>query len=95
MRLFVALKWNGGASLSVYLKKLLRSVPITRRNTVFLFAAVATVVFAFANIGGGTYTFLEKRPTVIVIDDVGNAYQIDCAETDWFLERIKPLFRKR
>ena len=57
-------------------------------NNTLAVATVAFALFAFVNIGGGTYTFIEKRPTVIVIDDAGNAYQIDCAETDWFLEKL-------
>ena len=39
--------------LSMYLKKLLRSVPITRRNTVFFFAAVAMI---FWNLVGLIYS---------------------------------------
>ena len=53
---------------------------------------VATVVSVFANICGGTYEVLKKRPTAIIFDDEGNAYEIDCEDVDWFLDNF---FEKR
>ena len=44
------------STLSLYIKKLLRSVPITRRNTVFLFAAVAML---FWNLVGLVYPIYD------------------------------------
>ena len=36
----------------------------------------------------GVFVFTENRPTVVVVDDAGNAYQIDCPDADWFLDKL-------
>ena len=44
---------------------------------------------AFAAVtGGGVFSFTEKRPAIVVVDDAGNAYQIDCANSDAFLDKL-------
>ena len=51
-------------------------------------SAASGVLPVVANIGGA-FVFSEKRPTVVVIDDAANAYQIDCADADAFVEKLR------
>ena len=60
-------------------------------RTVFNTLSVVGSVASIATGGGGSFVhFAEnaKRPTIAVIDDAGNIYQIDCPDPDSFLEEL-------
>ena len=65
-----------------------RSTSKAARITNNALSIASVVLSAVSDIGGGAVTFIEKRPTVAIIDDVGYAYQIDCTDTDSFLEKL-------
>ena len=50
--------------------------------------SAAGTVFSMVTSSGGVFTFVEKRPTIVVVDDAGNTYQIDCTDVDDFLEKL-------
>jgi len=61
------------------------------RTTINTLSA-ASAILAVVSGSGGAFTFVEKRPTVIVIDNAGNTFQIDCKDSDAFLEKLSEKF---
>ena len=58
-------------------------------RTVFNALSVVGGVASAVTGNGGTFAFLERRPTIVVVDDAGNAYQIDCTNGNALLEMLK------
>ena len=62
-------------------------------NTAFNTLSVVSGAVSAVTGSGGVFMFFEKRPTIVVVDDAGNTYQIDCANADNFLERLTEQIR--
>ena len=37
---------------------------------------------------GGVFSFIIKRPTIVVVDDAGNEYRIDCTDSDALVNEL-------
>ena len=54
----------------------------------------ASMVTSAVTEGGVDFGFTDKRPTIVVVDDAGNAYQIDCPDPDWFVDKLQEQVEK-
>ena len=58
-------------------------------RTVFKSLSAAGSAISAATGQDGAFAFIHRRPTIVVIDDAGNEYPIDCANTDAFLAYLR------
>ena len=50
--------------------------------------SVAGGVLSAVTGSGGVFTFTTRRPTIVVVDDADNTYQIDCTDANGFINRV-------
>ena len=52
--------------------------------------ALSVVGGVLSTISGnfGIFVFMEKRPTIVIIDDFGDTYQIDCKDHQQFIDNL-------
>ena len=62
-------------------------------RTTFNALSIASGVLSTVTGSGSVFAFIEKRPTVVVVDDAGNTFQIGCANSDAFLEKLSKQLR--